>query len=445
MTQLNSFHVIRALDTNGAAVSGAKLYIYEQGTTTPVTTYSDAALTSANAHPVVADSSGSWGAIYAPTGTYKIDVTTSGGTSLPGYPADDVPLGDAGIIADGAITTVKIADGAVTTVKIADGAVTTAKLADNAVTLDKMAHGTSGDILYYGAGGEPLLLPKGTDGQFLKLVSGLPAWVSTGNKLLHVREEQAAGTDGGDHTAGSYVTRVLNTVKTNAITGASLGSNQITLPVGEYFCKATAPSYNVSSGEHKAKLVNVTDATDLLIGTSLAWGSTADVTNPSVVVGKFTLTGTKLLELQHQTSNTQATTGLGKAANLGEVEVYSEVEIWQLSDGVTGPSFQGAVNEQTGTTYTLAITDANDIVEMNNASANTVTVPTNAAVAFEVGTIITVSQTGAGTTTVTGDTGVTLNGVSAGSGDLTAQWDGVTLYKRATDVWVMQGAHGGVT
>ncbi len=197
MVQLNTFHVVRALDSNGAAVSGALLYIYDEGTTDAVTTYSNAALNSANAHPVVADSAGSWGDIYVATGLYKIDVTTSGGTSLDGYPTDNIPIGDAGI-ADGSITTAKLADGAATTVKILDANVTTAKLADNSVTLAKTAHGTSGDVLYYGASGEPLLLGKGTDGEVLKLSSGLPAW-GTDLNTAFAPETAIATTSGTTH------------------------------------------------------------------------------------------------------------------------------------------------------------------------------------------------------------------------------------------------------
>lgn len=52
---------------------------------------------------------------------------------------------------------------------------------------------------------------------------------------------------------------------------------------------------------------------------------------------------------------------------------------------------------------------------MNNASSNVVTIPTNASVAFPIGATIIVDQIGAGSTTITGDTGVTVNGVSAGS------------------------------
>jgi hypothetical protein len=56
------------------------------------------------------------------------------------------------------------------------GLIDTADIADNAVTLAKLEHGISGDILYYGAAGEPFRLAKGTDTQILTLASGLPSW-----------------------------------------------------------------------------------------------------------------------------------------------------------------------------------------------------------------------------------------------------------------------------
>lgn len=94
-------------------------------------------------------------------------------------------------------------------------------------------------------------------------------------------------------------------------------------------------------------------------------------------------------------------------------------------------------NTQTWTTYTLAIGDRSSIVEMNNASANTITIPTNASVAFPVGTTISVIQYGAWATTVTWDTGVTVNGTSAWSKATTAQYEWLALYKRATNEWVI--------
>jgi hypothetical protein len=99
-------------------------------------------------------------------------------------------------------------------------------------------------------------------------------------------------------------------------------------------------------------------------------------------------------------------------------------------------------NAQTGTTYTLVLSDAGKYVEMNNASANVLTVPLNSSVAFPTGTEITIIQTGAGATTITPTAGVIVNYYSI-SGTATriikGQWSAATLIKRATDTWVLIG------
>jgi len=103
-------------------------------------------------------------------------------------------------------------------------------------------------------------------------------------------------------------------------------------------------------------------------------------------------------------------------------------------DAVTPTKVAGAINAQTGTTYTAVLTDDHKVVTMSNASANTLTIPTNASVAFPVGAKVSIGVLGAGVTTVTGDTGVTVNGVSAGSGAL-AQYGACDIVKTATDTW----------
>lgn len=96
------------------------------------------------------------------------------------------------------------------------------------------------------------------------------------------------------------------------------------------------------------------------------------------------------------------------------------------------------INEQTGTTYTLVLSDASKLVELNNASAITLTVPANSSVAYDVGTKIDLLQTGAGQVTVTGAGGVTINGFGNAT-KLSGQWAAASLVKRATDTWVMIG------
>lgn len=104
-----------------------------------------------------------------------------------------------------------------------------------------------------------------------------------------------------------------------------------------------------------------------------------------------------------------------------------------------------SINAQTDTAHTLVIGDRGQTITMDNGSANTVTIPPNASVAFDLGTVINIVQIGAGVTTIAGDTGVTLNGVSAGSGDIQNQYQGVSLIKVATNTWVASGDIGTVS
>jgi hypothetical protein len=94
-------------------------------------------------------------------------------------------------------------------------------------------------------------------------------------------------------------------------------------------------------------------------------------------------------------------------------------------------------NRQTAS-YTLVLTDANKLVELNVATANTLTVPTNATVAFPIGTQILIAQYGAGACTITAASGVTLRSESAKL-KTNGQYAGATLVKIATDEWYAFG------
>lgn len=99
---------------------------------------------------------------------------------------------------------------------------------------------------------------------------------------------------------------------------------------------------------------------------------------------------------------------------------------------------QAGLNTQTGTTYTLVLTDAGQIVEMNNASSNTLTVPPNSSVAFSNNTRIDIVQFGTGTTTISPGSGVTIRS-AGGLTAITERYAAATLYKRATNEWVLIG------
>ena len=96
------------------------------------------------------------------------------------------------------------------------------------------------------------------------------------------------------------------------------------------------------------------------------------------------------------------------------------------------------LNAQTGTTYTLALSDSGKFVTQSNASAITTTIPPNTDVAFPIGTQVNLLQLGAGQVTVAAGAGVTLR--SAGSlVNISAQYAVVTCVKIATDEWVLIG------
>jgi hypothetical protein len=88
---------------------------------------------------------------------------------------------------------------------------------------------------------------------------------------------------------------------------------------------------------------------------------------------------------------------------------------------------------ETASARTLALTDASTIIPFSNVIGTTVTVPTNASVAFPIGTSIGIYGLAAGIT-ISG-AGVTFvnNDVTLGTGDY------VTLLKTDTNTWLVQG------
>jgi hypothetical protein len=106
------------------------------------------------------------------------------------------------------------------------------------------------------------------------------------------------------------------------------------------------------------------------------------------------------------------------------------------ADGINAPVH--SINTQTGTSYTLAIGDANGLVDTDNGSANTVTVPPNSSVAFPVGTQVLVVQQGGGQTTIVAGSGVSLRAKDGLK--LTGSYAGATLIKRATNDWYVIGS-----
>lgn len=177
------------------------------------------------------------------------------------------------------------------------------------------------------------------DVKLWKIAAPLPGFGEVRN-LIHIREEQTAGTSAGTFTSGAWRTRVLNTTKANTAGDLlDLSSNQFELAPGTYEILARAPAVGVNA--HKARLQNITDGVTTLVGKSAQSQFQSQVTHSggpsdnlgaedSVVMGRFTIHKATTFELQHRCTTTAATYGLGINNNVGDVEVYAEVMLWRI-------------------------------------------------------------------------------------------------------------------
>lgn len=131
------------------------------------------------------------------------------------------------------------------------------------------------------------------------------------------------------------------------------------------------------------------------------------------------------------TITTAGNVGIGTTSPSAKLDVSGNVNV---SGSITSYVY---FNTQTNN-YTLQLADVSKIVEINSGSAVNVTVPLNSAVAFPIGTQITVGGYGTGQVSFVGSSGVVIR--SAGNRlKLTQQYSFATLTKRGTDEWHLFG------
>jgi hypothetical protein len=119
-------------------------------------------------------------------------------------------------------------------------------------------------------------------------------------------------------------------------------------------------------------------------------------------------------------------------------------------DILTAPIFNGlvtfTVDADATDDYTAVLDDQYQVlVPMNKATAVAFNIPTNASVAFPVGTAITVLNKGAGDVTISAVTSGTTTILSAGAtaaAPTLAQYKSAVCIKTATDTWHVVGAIG---
>lgn len=227
---------------------------------------------------------------------------------------------------------------------------------------------------------------------FLKRNSGNTAWeevaycpdnVSTpntpvqGNDTRLSNSRPPSGAATGDLAGSTYANLII---ANNAITTAKIGNSQVTL----------------------AKIANQNDQTIL--------GNNAGVSGPPIA-----LSVAQIVTMLAGTDGNHLTIG-------------------------NDSRFTTITPNSVSTNYTLVLTDAGKVIEVNSTSNLTVSVPTNASVAFPVGTVIEIWRQNTGTVTVAAVTPGTTSILSPNALiTAAARYSTIALRKQATDTWVLSG------
>lgn len=175
--------------------------------------------------------------------------------------------------------------------------------------------------------------PSPTDTQVLTWVNASSEWQAQdaagggGSSFAILSHTASSSTDGGVLTSGAWSTRPiaedydpdsLVTVTSNAFTPIS----------GTYLLESWATGYRCNL--HKSKIENITDTSDTLIGSSAHSTAGTGSATISVIHGVFTTNGTKEFELQHRSSTTTGSQGMGNGVAFGVDEVHSQIKLTKI-------------------------------------------------------------------------------------------------------------------
>lgn len=290
----------------GGGISGIDLE--DEGVAVPNTPHTRFNFTGAGV--TVTDVNGTEATINVPGGGSGVELEDEG-VAVTGTPHSRLNFTGTGV-------TVTNVDGTEATVDIPGGG-TGVELEDEGVAVTGTPHAR---LNFTGAG----VTVTNVDGT--EATINIPGGGGGGTReVLIVEDERTNGTGGGNPANNTdYLTRTLNTIRKNTITGASVTSNVITLPAGTYYIEASAPAYRVT--RHKARFRNTTANTTTILGTTERSGDLAQATmSRSFIRGEFTIAASTNFELQHRVDSVPLTNGFGFATFFGDAEIYSSVFI----------------------------------------------------------------------------------------------------------------------
>lgn len=294
---------------------------------------------------------------------------------------------------------------------------------------------TKGDIIFENAALAADRLPIGSNTFVLTVVSGLPAWAaaSGGGITALTGDVIASGTGSVAATFGSIADqRILARIagssgapsaqSLTAILDDILGSTQ-----GQLITRNGANWTVLSPGTTGLPLISAGAAANLLY----AQLDTAGIAAAAVTYAK--------IQNVSASSKLIGSSASGSGAPPSEITLGTGLSMSGSTLNASGSPI--TINTQTAS-YTVTAADCDPkvptVIEMNVATANTLTFPLNATTAIAIGSIVGWMQYGAGQVTLTPGTGA-VNLRTSGSLTSRAQYSSGTATKIGTDEWLIEG------
>ena len=340
---------------------------------------------------------------------------------------------NANIKAGAAIDKTKISGTAVT--QADTGTVTSAMLAGS-VANDKLANSTiSGKAL-------------GTNLDALTIGTGLSGTSYNGSSAVTVAIDSTVATLTGEQTlTNKTITTPLGLVKGDV----GLGNVDNTTDANKPISTATQTALDLKAPLASPALTGTPTAPTAAAATNTTQIATTEFVRAEVaaLVNSAGSTLDTLGEIATALGNdanlsTTLTTSIGLKAPLASPTFTGTVTV-----AASGIAFTDGTQTKEGVpsrtpilyktaNYTLSAESERDsLIEVNSTDPVTITIPTNSAVAYPVGTTLDILGTNTGLITIAADAGVTVNATPGLK--LRTQWSSATLFKRAENSWVVYG------
>ena len=226
-----------------------------------------------------------------------------------------------------------------------------------------------------------------------------------------------ATTATSEATTATAQAAIASSEGTSATSSAATATSSATVATSEATTAASAITASASSATTSAS--HATTSSDFAtVATSSATVSTSEST--TAVSSAATATSSATVATSEATTST------------------AQAEVSTSSATVAVDTLSVTIDEKTDN-YRLASGDVNKMINANSAGAITITIPLNADDAIPTGSVIAILQGGAGTVTIAGTAGTTVNSIDSAL-SITGQYAIASVIKVATDTWNAIGA-----